>query len=473
LTFAHDVSTFEEMKRIGLVSIQNYKRVEDITITPDEDTIIMIAGENAQGKTSVMDGIEAVLGGKDAVVSDPVRHGTEEAVLLVKLVDDDPKVPPLVARRVITKEGKVTFEVRDELGAIKAPQTALGAIIGARLLDPLGWIRKSPNDQLDALLQVIDKERRLPQLDEGRERVFKRRTEINRDHDKAKAELERTPAGDIPAMVDVAALSARLKEAHTTIAEGESVKVALRDRTAQRDSAAAKVNAIEAEIARTRELLAHLEKALVVAKSDHTDAIDEASRVIEAAAEMESMVRRARIERDELQQSLQTANAVNDKHAQAVAIAKRREVVAKEVEAYGAEAAKLTAKIVEIDAERAAIFERGKLPIDGLTVDGKVIMYNGVPFSQASRAETYKVAIGLAVAQRSELRDIWIRDGAVLDDSTIALFRKIAAETGYRFWIERVGKHDPGALLIHEGRVAGRTPSDPAAPVAAQRSLFE
>lgn len=53
-----------------------------------------------------------------------------------------------------------------------------------------------------------------------------------------------------------------------------------------------------------------------------------------------------------------------------------------------------------------------------------------------------------------ELDDVWIRDGALCDEDTLAAIADHAAAAKKRVWIERVGTADPGAIIIHDGRVA-------------------
>ena len=74
------------MKIISLEA-ENYKRLKAIEITPDGNTVV-IAGRNAQGKTSVLDAIWAALGGREGnKASKPIREGAETAKVRVDLGD--------------------------------------------------------------------------------------------------------------------------------------------------------------------------------------------------------------------------------------------------------------------------------------------------------------------------------------------------------------------------------------------------
>ncbi len=72
---------------------------------------------------------------------------------------------------------------------------------------------------------------------------------------------------------------------------------------------------------------------------------------------------------------------------------------------------------------------------------------------QASDAERLRVALALAIAASPGLNDVWIRDGALLDDDSLELVAKHAIAAGKRIWIERVGTKDPGVIVIKDGQV--------------------
>jgi len=110
--------------------------------------------------------------------------------------------------------------------------------------------------------------------------------------------------------------------------------------------------------------------------------------------------------------------------------------------------------IEEIDKRKAAILEAAKLPVDGLAVTDDGITLNGVVFAQSSGAEKLRVALALAAAASPNLDDVWIRDGALLDEDSLEAVAAFCKATGKRAWIERVGTADPGVIVISDGQVA-------------------
>ena len=63
-----------------ILSLQadNFKRLRAVQITPKGD-LVLVAGRNAQGKSSVLDAISAALSGAGACPADPIRHGESSA----------------------------------------------------------------------------------------------------------------------------------------------------------------------------------------------------------------------------------------------------------------------------------------------------------------------------------------------------------------------------------------------------------
>lgn len=66
------------------------------------------------------------------------------------------------------------------------------------------------------------------------------------------------------------------------------------------------------------------------------------------------------------------------------------------------------------------------------------------------------------MAMSPNLRDVWIKDGALLDDESLELVEAMATEKGYRVWLERVGEGDVGAIVIEDGAVRGAVEEDAA-----------
>jgi len=188
---------------ITSITMENYKRVRKVAITPEADRhIILIGGKNAAGKSSTLDALTAAFGGAKQLATDPVRHGAEEAAIFIEL--DGGK---LTIDRTIDPDGKTKLEVRDAEGAVRRPQEVLDRLVGARFLDPLAFLALPAKEQRTALMRLIPDAKRIDDLDAKRARASDRRTEIGRDLTRAEGELARLPEAAAGKAIDVAALN--------------------------------------------------------------------------------------------------------------------------------------------------------------------------------------------------------------------------------------------------------------------------
>lgn len=435
--------------KITTVSVQNFKRVRDVRITPDADrALILIGGKNGHGKSSTLDALTAAFGGARTLPVDPVRHGADEAEIVIELDGG------LTIRRTITPDGATKLEVRDEMGAIKAPQSVLDKIVSGRFLDPLAFLAMPAKDQRAQLMKLIPKADRIADLDGKRERAYAKRTEVGRDLKKAEGELARLPVVEVGTPIDTAKLTLDQATIAAEVRERDRLASAL----AQAETLAlvdrADLEATQQRIARLEAELADLRKQLP-AKLGAAAGRDEA--VIAAKDQLDKQDKRiAELEPERVR--IETDIARADAHNRAVYAAeasnKRRAETAETVSKLAAEHESITKVIETIDTRKAEILAEAKLPVEGLSIDDDGITLNGVPFVQASAAERLRVALGLAIAAAPELGDVWVRDGALLDDESLELVAAQAAAAGKRCWIERVGTKDPGVIVIQDGTVA-------------------
>jgi len=435
---------------ITSLEVTDYKRVRKVAIAPEADRhLILIGGKNRAGKSSTLDALTAAFGGAKAIAADPVRHGAEEAAIFIEL--DGGK---LTIDRTITADGKTQLEVRDAEGAVRRPQEVLDKLVGARFLDPLSFLRLAPKDQRAQLMKLIKDADRIEELNAKRVRAFDRRTEIGRELNKARGELERLVEVPVGTLVDVAALTAELRAFGDQQRAGdglgnvlelaERAAVVANDRLGgvltQIEDLKRALAALEARVPELEAELARKRAAATAAKSD----VDAVVAAWQAAAPR----------RQQLDAELAGANEHNQAVVEARAQNKRRTEAAAAVAKLDADYESCSTAITTIDQRKAEILGAAKLPVEGLEIADDGIRLAGVPFAQAAASEQWRVALALAIAGSPGLNDVWIRDGAVLDDEALELVAKLAAAAGKHVWVERVGTKDAGAIVIQDGQVA-------------------
>lgn len=428
--------------KISAITVDSFKRIEHVDLAVDADKVlVLIGGKNANGKSSLLDALTAAFGGKSALPSDPVKHGADAAEIRVELDGG-----ALTVRRTISAGGESQLEVRDADGKLRSPQGALDKLIGARFLDPLAFLQMSPADQRKALLAVIDRDGKIAKLDERRTRVFDRRTEVGRDHRKAQAELERLPEVTPAEPIDVAQVVAEQGKVAARRGELSAARSQLSRDEQTLAHCEREVAELEAELARIADKL----EAAEVSRATMRTAVEEAKALV---AQVELEAEGIDKKHAELQAKIQKATEHNKAVAVDAAAAKRRAEVAAEVARLAGGLETLTAEVEKIDTEKRTFLESTPLPVKGLDVDSAGVKFNDVPLAQASGAEQLRVALALAIAASPNLHDVWVRDGSLLDDEAMAALAREAEAAGVRVWLERVGDRDPGAIIIHDGRV--------------------
>lgn len=439
---------------ITAVDARDFKRLAEVHVeTGGHRNLLLVAGKNTAGKSSLMDALAVALGGKDALPADPVRHGADKATVTVELDGGRYTITRTVTGR--GKDLKTSLRVVGPDGAISAPQTWLDGIVAGRFLDPVAFLAMPADRQRQTLLALVGVD--VGAIDAERKRVYEERTAVNRD---AKAAAARRaaigePPPAPPTTRPVAEIQADGDAVAARLAEIQSAKAMV-------VQAARTAAALERDVARLtadrERLLAEFERvtaAIGAAQEDLAAARAAAVTAPEAdASELEA--RRAA-----LRAEYAAANARASWEAAAKAHQAQVERADAEVAKLQADADAKTVALAQIDARKAALLAAAQMPVADLGVADDGLTLGGVPFGQASQAERLRCSLAIAMRQSPRLRDIWVRDGALLDDDGIALVREMAEANDCRVWLEVVGEDEPGAIVFRDGRIV----SEPA-PVA-------
>ena len=151
-----------------------------------------------------------------------------------------------------------------------------------------------------------------------------------------------------------------------------------------------------------------------------------------------------------LEKSQEINRQVDAAEALEANLGEKRAALTKEI----AESESLTKAMEERTQSQTAAIGGAKMPIDGLSLDGSRVLFNGIPLDQASSAEQLRVSTAIAMASNPELRVIRIKDGSLLDPDGMAMLKAMANENDFQIWIERVADSDPIAVVIGDGSIA-------------------
>lgn len=395
------------MKIISLRA-ENVKRLKAVRIEPGGNPIVVIAGKNGQGKTSVLDAIEYAMAGKSAQCARPVRDGQKKATIVCELDD-------LVVTRTITAKGGTTLVVSSkEDPSHKSPQKLLDALVGKLTFDPLEFSRMEAGKQLATLKQLAG----LDFLDQDNQRanLYSQRTDANREIARLKAML--VDSGDFK---DVPSEPVSVDELATEIERINSSNNK-RERAA-RDYKTAKENVatLTTELKQAKQELMRLEDGLAP-RVDPVKLIEKMKQVNEINQKIQS--KKENQEREDQLGTLQTT------------------------------AEKFTDEINKIDGSKEEQLEQAQFPVEGLGLDDDGVTYGGIPFEQASTSERIRVSVAMGLAMNPKLRVLLIRNGNDLDTDNLELVRQMATEADAQVWIERIDATGDVAVVIEDGEVA-------------------
>ena len=426
-----------------------------VEITPDGN-IVILGGPNGAGKSSCLNAIALALGGSKALgrgkrkkIKRPIRDGAESGEVLLDLGD-------LVVERVFTASGdRLTVKAKD--GAVyKKPQTMLDALFNAVTFDPLAFVDADDDKQAEQLRVLMGVD--LSELDAEHDRLFRERAAVNLTGRNLKGAVEqRQPKhADAPAEeISVAELMSELAKLATVKAENDTKRA--NASTAEYDHQATESGVIDARERvkvfeeKLAEARAELETALAAEKTAKTYA---RTLRTEATALTDPDIEAVRAQ-------ITGAEAVNSK----VRENRERDKQERELDQLREQSKELSAKLEANDNERQKRIAAANFPVDGLGFDESGVTLDGVPFSQANRAEQLRVSVAVGIAANPELLVFMIRDGSLLDKSSLALMCKLATEHGCDLWIEDSRTTDPTAVYIEDGHVRGAAP-DPEASTA-------
>ncbi len=431
--------------KITLLQVRNFRALEHADVRPGDRNLVIIGGKNRSGKTSLLSALETAFGGAREQPPEPVRHGSRRATIHVELDDGD-----LVIDRIIDREGKHKLEVHTKNGKAKGPQKMLDALVGARFLDPLHFLRLKPKAQRDLLVQVADIDVDLEALAAERARSYDERRNVNRDLQRVQATVEQLgPDEDTITVTPAAELLADIAEKRSQLSE--------------RERAAERLDQLGRNLAETVRAITALDderaEAIKAWDEDRVSLVDEGEQNKAEATEQreafETSLTADQITK-ELEELTERGNKLTEEAGTAAAIDERnsqRTSAHGDVERLEGMSEGLTELIDGLDQKKAGALERAKMPIPGLEIDEERVIYNGAPFEQAADSERLHASLAIAAALSKEIRDVWVRDGSLLDRDSLAAIERFAEESGCRVWVERVGEDDSEALIIQEGEL--------------------
>ena len=410
--------------RIIKIHVRGWAGVDDIFILePPAPILELYSKDNAQGKSSFIEALLALAGGKAKVVDGPstVRDGRKEAVEDVQWEHNGVTYSATIK---VKKNGNMDIDLKDGEGnPVKAPRGALSEIFG-EMYNPVEFRSWTVAKQLEVGQSLAG-----PEWCAAAAELEAKVTLAEEERKLAKRDLKAKGAVKLPAKVgrvDVVAVQVQLSEAR-----------------AFNEKQAARQQVIDEARRKTEAAMDKLEQV----------------RAALAAAEAEADKCNAALIDCELPQDISDTSALEQQLADASATneaAGAYERALEDVKAITALATKVEAAERKVEATRTARDDHAQtitLPDDmAMTPEG--LTWQGRPLSRASTGEGARITAKMALATGARLLVMDNAEG--LDNGAVQnIAEECAAVEGGAVAIlaTRGAAHIDGALELRDGRL--------------------
>lgn len=403
------------MVKINKFEFENIKRVKAVTVTPTENGLTIIGGDNAQGKTSILDAIAWALGGNKYKPSEPNRDGSV--------------LPPnlnitLSNGLVVERSGKnSTLKVIDPAGN-KAGQQLLDTFIEQLAIDLPKFMESSSKQKADILLKIIGVDVELAQLELEEQNLYNERLAIGRIADQKKKYAEEQEFyPDAPE--DLVSASELIQQQQAILAKnGENQRKRENAQRFRRE-----VDMLKLQYEDIQSKLKTAMQNLEIAETDALDLQDQST--------------------EELEENIRNIEEINRKVRANLDKNKAEEDAKDYLNKYDS----LTVEITKIRDAKAALLDNANLPLEGLSVANGELIYKNQKWDNMSSAEQLKVSTAIVRKLNPECGFVLLDKLECMDLKTLEEFGRWLEQEGLQAIATRVSQGDECSIIIEDGYI--------------------
>lgn len=405
---------------------ENIKRLKAVRIDPATGLTI-IAGRNDQGKSTVLDALRWAIAGKSGAkdMPDIIRHGEAAARVIAEF-----EGMTVTRTQVGEKQAVVLEDAEGERRS--APQGLLDQFLNALTFNPLKFAELDGKEQRKVLLGLIGFDP--TDIDEKIQSAYTRRTEIGRDVTRlqnveksiVKIWDDDTPAEPVSSDTILDFIE-KAEEHNRGRAEGE--------RTAEMHhqhmiDARDEIDKLRTQIAAQEERMAKHDRA-------------------EHELRLKLAQTRGTVDIEPHRESLRNVETINEQfRARAAA-----DVVKRELEVALTSQQGYTDRIMFLNEQKASALSQAKMPVEGLSLDDDMVLFNGVPLTQASESQRVVVAVTVQMALNPGLRLALVDNLNALGPAKLQKLAELAVEKDFVILGTYVGNSGRSQVVIEDGEV--------------------
>lgn len=402
------------MSTIESLEITNFQRISAVKIEPT-NSVILLFGKNAAGKTSILDAIETGFCKFNAkFIKRPIRDGAGRADIKIKLTDGTqlhqkftPSGPTLTGKKA---NG-------DKLG-----QRDLDQALSVLGVDAASFIMAGEKKQLETLLSIVE----LPFVPAELDAEIKA------------LEAKRLLSGQQAKVIGDFDVDASLPTEETSVSELLGEYRTVQEQVTNQEAAKDELYDAKSDLGQIEQQIKVLERRREVALADIASA-ELAISKFPKLPDLDAL--RARIDTAEASNSAIRAN--NQAREQAA----RKDKLHEEWNAFDTQ-------IKEVQKRKADGLATAEMPVEGLSFDEEGVLYQGVPFSRASGAEQIIVSAAMIIATDPEVRTMVIRNGNVMDERSLQVLQSMCEENNFQAFVEFVSDSEDHEFRLVDGELA-------------------
>lgn len=403
------------MVKISTLELENIKRIKAVTLTPAENGLTVIGGNNGQGKTSVLDAIAWALGGDKFKPSQPQRDGSV--------------IPPhlrvtLSNGLVVERKGdKGSLKITDPDGR-KGGQQLLNEFVEQLALNLPKFMQATSKDKAQTLLQIIGVGDKLAELERQEESTYNQRRALGQVADQKSKYAEELPQyPDVPA--EEISIAELLKSQQDILARnGENQRL-----RHNRDICEQELARAQQAFDLATEVLAKAQQNAETARKSAADLQDESTA--------------------EIEENIRSVDIINAK----VRANREHDRAAQEAAELNSQYSDLTAEIERIRQQKTDLLNGADLPLPGLSVEGGELTYNGAKWDCMSGAEQLRVATAIVRRLNPECGFVLLDKLEQMDAATLAEFGAWLEQEGLQVIATRVSTGGECSVIIEDGYV--------------------
>ena len=410
--------------KISKIQISNILGIERLEYSPS-GKITEISGQNASGKTSVLQAIKGALGGgHDATL---LRKGSSEGTVVLEFDNGETLIKKM-------NRDKSSVVLEDPEGKkMKMGPTYLKEIVDSVGLNPIQILTADPKTRIKLLLDSVpmelpvdeikfitgldvsgDDRHPLKVIESKRKDIFEERADLNAEVNKQNTMISemRKTIPFRPDGADWGSMVGRLRTALEKKNETSQAQIAVQAKKYSDDVLAAKdafhdrMEALRAEDAKVLEDIA-------ITKAPEIEELK--TKITEADQNAKN------------QAAIKGAEDFVEKH--------EKEKVVNEQSANA-----FTEQLKSLDYLKAELLL--KLPIEGLEVKDGDIYIKGVPFDTLNEAARIRFCLMIAGLRKTKLPLVCVDGLEALDETVFQLFKEQAEKTDMQFFVTRVSEDE-------------------------------